>query len=153
MSSVTPQDSTGDRCLDAASSSVDGGPVPHVAENDSKVTMLSSALATGMTSPLMLEDLLYVDLTQTSQMAMSASNYWLDFAKQSRLRIDNMQTMHRLAFSSAKARWASQAIPEQIPLSAQNQQKGRMFKIIGFNFIRTSLCGSTMSQDFRARSN
>lgn len=152
MSSVTPQKSTGERCLDAASPSVNGGPVPHVAEKDSKVTMLSSALATGMTSPSMLEDLPCVDVTQTSQMAMSASNYWLDFAKQSRLRIDNMQTMHRLAFSSAKARWASQAIPEPIPLSAQNQQKGRTFKIVEFNLIRNTLRASTMSQSFRARS-
>lgn len=126
MSSVTPQKSSGEGCPDAASPSVYSGTVPHVVENDSKVTVVSSTLATSMTSSLMFENLLCVDVTQESQVVMSASNYWLDFAKQSRLRIDNMQTMHRLAFSSARARWASQTIPEQIPLSAQDQQKGRI---------------------------
>jgi hypothetical protein len=74
----------------------------------------------------MLGHSFYVDVTQKSQVEMSASNYWLDFAKQSRLRIDNMQTMHRLAFLNARESWASQAIPEAIPASPPRKQEGRI---------------------------
>ena len=43
---------------------------------------------------------------------MSASKVWLDLAGQARLRIENMRTLHRLAFSSARARWTAQSLEE-----------------------------------------
>lgn len=62
--------------------------------------------------PHIIWPLIELELSIQSKAVISESKVWLDLATQSRLRIENMRTMHRLAFSSARARWTAHLVEE-----------------------------------------
>ena len=90
---------------------VDAGSLPAPIGGTSPASEGNPLTALTSTSPSNWP-LIEIGLSLQSKAVISESQTWLDLARQSRLRIENMRTMHRLAFSSARTRWVAQAVEE-----------------------------------------